>query len=618
MFHISIMENKIKILPQSLSNKIAAGEVVGRPESVVKELIENSIDANATEIILVIKDAGKSLIQVTDNGTGMSEDDALLCFQRHSTSKISSIEDLEKILTLGFRGEALASISSISQVEMKTKTEDEDVGTLIRLEGNDIAEVSKTSCNTGTSLAVKNLFYNTPGRRNFLKSNQTEFRHIYETFLHLAVSHPEISFEFVNNDEIIFDLKASGLKDRLEKIFTNKFSDSLIEVNSRNEIIKINGFISKPNFTKKSKQDQYFYLNGRFFSNKTLNFAVYSGYGDLIDKGDYPSFFLFIEIDPLKVDVNVHPSKMEVKFEDESAVFGFLRSSIKLALKEANLIFDIGFNNELNFRNTPESFHYKESAERSSGDYSNITPIPKSNFDYPKKGNPATIHSIFDVTKEFDTEKENDYAELKKEEQKNIFEHNKKSDSQGFNVWQYQFKYIMCQTETGLMIIDQHAAHERILYERALLWLNSQSSFSQQLLIPIKLNLTKIDLHIATSIKEDLSNLGFNINFLNEEVIELTGLPSDVRIGDENKIFQELIDQYKEYELKLNLDKRDNLAKSFACRSAIKSGDRLNYSEMVGLIDNLFASQMPYVCPHGRPTVIRITTEELDKRFSRT
>ncbi|MBK8381276.1 MAG: DNA mismatch repair endonuclease MutL [Ignavibacteria bacterium] len=612
------MENKIIILPQSLSNKIAAGEVVGRPESVVKELIENSIDANATEITLVIKDAGKSLIQITDNGTGMTEEDALLCFQRHSTSKISSLEDLEKILTLGFRGEALASISSISQVEMKTRTHAEETGTLIRLEGNDIAEVSKTGCNTGTSLAVKNLFYNTPGRRNFLKSNQTEFRHIYETFLHLAVSHPEIDFQFINNDEVIFDLKASELKERLERIFTNKFSDSLIEVNNGNEIIKVKGYISKPNFTKKSKQDQYFYLNGRFFSNKTLNFAVYSGYGDLIDKGDHPSFFLFIDIDPSKVDVNVHPSKMEVKFQDESAVFGFLRSSIKLSLKEANLIFDIGFNNQLNFKNTPESFHYKESTERSTGGYSNITPIPRSDFDYPKKGNSTTIHSIFDASKEFDADKEPDYTELKKEEQKNIFEHNKKSDTAGFNVWQYQFKYIMCQTETGLMIIDQHAAHERILYERALLWLNSQSSFSQQLLIPIKLNLTKIDIHIATSLQEELSSLGFNINFLPDEIVELTGLPSDVRIGDENKIFQELIDQYKEYELKLNLEKRDNLAKSFACRSAIKSGDRLNYSEMVGLIDNLFASQMPYVCPHGRPTVIRITTEELDRRFSRT
>ncbi|HMS64934.1 MAG TPA: DNA mismatch repair endonuclease MutL [Ignavibacteria bacterium] len=613
------MENKIVLLSQALSNKIAAGEVVSRPESVVKELMENSIDASSTQITLIIKDAGSSLIQVTDNGTGMNEEDALLSFQRHSTSKISSFEDLENIQTLGFRGEALASISSISQIELKTRTDGSDVGTLIKTEGSEITEVSKTGCEKGTSIAVKNLFYNTPGRRNFLKSNQTEFRHIYETFIRLAVSNPEIEFTFVNNDDIIFELKKAELKDRLQDIFTNKFSESLIEVNNGNEIIKINGYISRPNFTKKSKQDQYFYLNGRFFSNKTLNFAVYSGYGDLIDKGDYPSFFLFIDIDPKKVDVNVHPSKMEVKFEDDGAVFGFLRNSIKLALKNAELIFEIGFNNQLDLKNTPESFYYKESKESDTKKFSNITSLPRTDFDYPKKGNATNINSIFEASRKIEEDiTEPDYEELKKEEQKNIFEHNKKSDSESFNVWQYQYKYIMCQTETGLMIIDQHAAHERILYEKAFLWLNSQSSFSQQLLIPIKLKLTVIDFQITSSLKDELHNLGFNLNLLKDNTIEITGLPSDVKIGDENKIFQDLIDQYKEYEMKLNLEKRDNLAKSFACRSAIKSGDKLTYTEMVGLIDNLFASQMPYVCPHGRPTVIRITTDELDKRFSRT
>lgn len=615
------MGNKIKILPQSLSNKIAAGEVVNRPESVVKELMENSIDAGAENITLIIKDAGKNLIQVSDDGGGMNEEDALMCFQRHSTSKITSIEDLEKIMTLGFRGEALASISSISQVEIKTRTETDEIGTLVRIDGNEITETGKIGCDRGTSVAVKNLFYNTPGRRNFLKSNQTEFRHIYETFIRLAVSNPGTGFRFFNNDEIVFDLKKSDLKERIQNIFTGRFSDSLIEVNNGNEIISITGFISKPNFTKKSKQDQYFYLNGRFFTNKTLNFAVYSGYGDLIEKGDYPSFFLFINLNPEKVDVNVHPSKMEVKFEDESAVFGFLRSSIKAALKNANLIFDIGFNNQLDLNNTPESFHYRnsdDSSESGGSKFTNITPIPRTSYSIPKKGTGTSIHSILEASAENDSFDKDINSGQNTEKQNNIFEHTKKSESESFNVWQYQYKYIMCQTETGLMIIDQHAAHERILYERALLWLNSQSSFSQQLLIPIKITLANIDYQIAASLKDELQNLGFNLNLLKGDLIELTGLPSDVRIGDENKIFQDLIDQYKEYELKLNLEKRDNLAKSFACRSAIKSGDKLTFKEMIGLIDALFASQMPYVCPHGRPTVIRITTEELDKRFSRT
>lgn len=612
-------ENKIKILPVSLSNKIAAGEVVNRPESAVKELIENAIDAKADHISLIVRDAGKSLIHIIDNGQGMTEDDAVMSLQRHSTSKINSYEDLENIQTLGFRGEALASIASVSQIELKTKTSLEDVGTFIRAEGSEIQEVTKTQCETGTSITIKNLFYNTPGRRNFLKSNQTEFRHIYETFIRLAVSNPDTGFTFINNDEEVFDLRPSSLRERLINIFTNQMSESLIEVDYGNELIKITGFISKPNFTKKSKQDQYFYLNKRFFVSKSLNFSVYTGYDDLIEKGDYPSFFLFIEIDPKKVDVNVHPSKMEVKFEDESAVFGFVRRAVKEALKKADLVFEVGFDSRLNLPDTQESFYYKQSSNTPGQKFTGNSAFQRRDFEFPKKDNTSNIHSIFEASRKPEDTEQNEDTELSRtDEQKNIFEHTKKSDSESFNVWQYQYKYVMCQTETGLMIIDQHAAHERILYEKALLWMESQSSFSQQLLIPIKLNLTKIDYHIAESLKEDLQNLGFNFILTPGDNIQLTGIPSDVKIGNENKIFQELIDQYKEYELKLNLAKRDNLAKSFACRSAIKTGDKLTYQMMIGLIDNLFASRMPYVCPHGRPTVIRITTDELDKRFSRT
>jgi len=614
-----LSENKIKILSQSLSNKIAAGEVVNRPESAVKELIENSIDAKARHVTLIIRDAGKSLIQIIDNGQGMTEDDAVMSLQRHSTSKISTYEDIENILTLGFRGEALASISSVSQIELKTKTPLEDIGTLIKAEGGEVTEITKTQCETGTSISIKNLFYNTPGRRNFLKSDQTEFRHIYETFVRLAVSNPDTGFTFINNDEEVFELNPSSLRERLINIFTNQMSESLIEVDYGNELIKISGFISRPNFTKRSKQDQFFYLNKRFFVSKSLNFSVYTGYDDLIEKGDYPSFFLFIEIDPKKVDVNVHPSKMEVKFEDESAVFGFVRRAVKEALKKADLVFEVGFDSKLDLPDSQESFHYKQSGNTSGYKFTGTPNYQRRDFDFPKKENTSNIHSIFEASRTpEEIEQNNDLISPSSDEQKNIFEHTKKSDSESFNVWQYQYKYVMCQTETGLMIIDQHAAHERILYEKALLWMESQSSFSQQLLIPIKLNLTKIDYHIAESLRDDLQNLGFNFILTAGENIQLTGIPSDVKIGNENKIFQELIDQYKEYELKLNLPKRDNLAKSFACRSAIKSGDRLTYQMMIGLIDNLFAAKMPYVCPHGRPTVIRITTDELDKRFSRT
>jgi len=605
--------NKIKILPHTIANKIAAGEVVNRPESVVKELIENSIDSGATEISLLVKDSGKTLIQVIDNGSGMSEEDAVLCFQRHSTSKISTVEDLESINTLGFRGEALASICSISQVEMKTRTEAEDVGTLIKVEGDEITQVTKTGCDKGTSISVRNIFYNTPARRNFLKSDTTEFRHIYDTFIKLAISNPETAFTFYNNDEKLFDLKKATLIKRLSELFNSNFSESLIKIESENNLIGLKGYIARPNFTKKAKADQYFYLNNRFITSKSLNYAVYSGYDDLIEKGNYPSFFVFINLDPKKVDVNVHPSKLEVKFEDEGAIFGFIKNSVRVALRNANIVFDIGFSSTTGLQEKESGLMHKELTNRNFS----FTPAKKEIFNsgtFEKKESTANILSYSEITNELFSNKE---PELPEEEKKNLFEH-KLSESDDFNLWQFMNKYIMCQTETGLMIIDQHAAHERVLYEKAVLMLDSQAAFSQQLLIPIVLSLSKIDYHIAEGIKEELKSLGFNFKLHKPDKIELTGLPSDVKIGDENKIFQELIDQYKEYELKLKLDKRDNLAKSFACRSAIKTGDKLQKQEMLGLIDALFACKMPYVCPHGRPTVVRITTEELDKRFSRT
>lgn len=609
------MSNKIKILPQHLYNKIAAGEVVGRPESVVKELMENSIDAGATEITVLIKDAGKALISVIDNGSGMNEDDAKVAFLRHSTSKIATYEDLENIKTLGFRGEALASIAAISQVELKTRRRPDDVGTLIRIEGNDVIEVSKATMEPGTSVSVKNIFYNTPGRRNFLKSNQTEFRHIYDTFVRQAVSNPSLEFRFYNNDEIIFDLKPSTLQLRLQDLFGKEFADSLIVVSAENSLVKLNGFISRPGFTKKAKQDQFFFLNKRFFANKNLNFAVYSGYDDLIEKGDYPSFFLFIEIDPHKVDVNVHPSKLEVKFEDESAMFGFLRKSVRDTLRSSNITFDMSFGSPVS--SGAETLEHTTSGKLPDFDF--------SRFRKSGNENSGRIHSIFQASRssfQDDTEKTGaDFSSVRSEteqpEERNIFEHTKK-DEEKFSVWQYQNKYIMCETETGLMIIDQHAAHERILYEKASMRLNSQSAFSQQLLLPISVQLTKIDYQIAKSLEDEITNLGFAVRFGKNEIAELTGIPADVKPGNENRIFQELIDQYKEYEIKLNLEKRDNLAKSFACRSAIKSGEPLQREEMINLIDSLFECTMPYVCPHGRPTVIRITTEELDKRFSRS
>ena len=380
----------------------------------------------------------------------MSEEDAVISFHRHSTSKIYDYDDLENIRTLGFRGEALASICSIAKLELKTKTLEEQLGTFLRIEGDELVENTKVNFNKGTSITVKNLFYNVPGRRNFLKSNQTEFRHIYDTFIRLAISHPEINFIFVNNDEEIFNLIQTFLIKRIKEIFSENIEGSLIPVDFGNEIINVKGLISKPNFTKRTKQDQFYYLNNRFFTSKSLNFAVYTGYDHLIEKGDYPSFFLFLTIAPNKIDVNVHPTKMEVKFEDENAVFGFIRSAVKDALRKADITFEIGFDNKIGLDKDTESFSYKTGGDKLT--FSTQKPLAKiSDLEDFYKLSSGTGKDDFDVTKPID--------ELP-EKQPQIFEHKKQSDNEAFKVWQFQNKYIMCQTATGLMIIDQHAAHE--------------------------------------------------------------------------------------------------------------------------------------------------------------
>ena len=622
------MQSVIKILPQFIANRIAAGEVVGRPEAVVKELIENSIDAKAENIELIIKDAGKTLIQVIDDGTGMSEDDALMCFQRHSTSKISEPEDLENIKTLGFRGEALASISAVAQVELKTKTADTELGVLIKNHGSEIIESAPSTFtgprkqgNNGTSVSVRNLFFNTPARRNFLKSNQTEFKHIYDTFLRQAIANPAVSFRLINDDEQIFDLKKSDLQNRLIEIFGLKYAESLVEVKQETELISLKGFISKPSFTKKSKQDQFLFLNNRYVTSKSLSYAVHLAYNDLIDKGDYPNFFLFLSLDTHRFDVNVHPSKLEVKFDDEKAVFGFIRKGVWNTLQQNDLIVSVDLGN---VQSGPVS-QERETNIISSRHFTKDS-AKEQRFRFDKQGNAGTgasIHEMF-AGKQQDTKgeiKSNNVFDESSSPGSSApsFDHVDIDDMSGKNsIWQFQRKYIMYQMENILMIIDQHAAHERILYEQAVDRLNSNANLSQQLLIPLYIDLNPVDYEVAKGIEGELKALGFDIELQSKRKIKIKGIPSDVKLGQEDKILQELIDEFKENDVKLNLDKRDNLAKSYACKHAIKAGDKLNPDEMLNLIDKLFYTKMPYVCPHGRPTVVKISMDELDKKFART
>ncbi len=618
------MPNQIKILPQFIANRIAAGEVVGRPEAVVKELIENSLDAGAKHIQLIVRDAGKALIQVVDDGSGMNEDDAILSFQRHATSKISDADDLEHISTLGFRGEALASISAVAQVELKTRRTGDELGTLLRNHGSEITEHSKIQCEKGTSIAVRNLFYNTPARRNFLKTNQTEFKHIYETFVRLAISNHDIAFTFINEDEELFDIPAADLKTRLTQIHGPEFTENLLEVEHVHELLSLKGFVSKPSFTKKSKQDQNLFLNGRYVVSKALSFAVHTAYEDLIDKGDYPNFYLFLNIDPAKFDINVHPSKLEVKFEEERALFSFVRKGVWSTLEKNDLIFSAklpesgGDTQQFGKRPAYNANIFSSSSfTKSTGSSGGFT---FKKHEGPNRDN-SVIHEMFGEKTE--EQKEATAEELLRQAE-DVLEGklHKHSDTDSLvnksEIWQFQKKYIMYQLDSTLMIIDQHAAHERILYELAIDRLNSNANLTQQLLIPIYVDLNPVDYEVAKSIEKELGALGFDIELQSKRRIKIKGIPSDVRIGDEGKILQELIDQFKEYDIKLNLEKRDNLAKSYACKHAIKAGDYLSEGEMLNLIDKLFSVKMPYVCPHGRPTIVKLSMDELDKMFYRT
>ncbi|MEG8947027.1 DNA mismatch repair endonuclease MutL [Rosettibacter firmus] len=613
------MNNKIKILPENVANKIAAGEVVNRPESVVKELLENSIDAGANKIDVIIKNAGKSLIQVVDDGIGMSEEDAVLCVQRHATSKISTIEDLEAISTFGFRGEALASIAAVSQFELKTKREEDELGTIIKIEGDGNLLVEKGSFPRGTSVSVKNLFFNVPARRNFLKSNATELKHIIDAFKRSALSHPEISFKFYNEDDLIFDFPACSIHERMKAIFAENIIDALLEVKELTDYISLTGFVTKPAYLQKSKGEQYFFLNKRYVTNKIINHAVYSAYENILEKGDYPFFVLFMTIDPHKVDVNVHPSKLEVKFDDEREIYAFVHAVIKKTLGSYDLVPNVSL--EGNTTDVTMKFQNFKSIEKE--DFSD-RPFSKQ---FESKRTP--IFSEDDIERLFGNLNKDIKAaaspsevphpfESKQIEITHQFDGTTNSEADSPFIVMLHNKYILSQIKSGLMIIDAHVAHERILYEQALQSFDANIPFSQQLLFPQSIQLDPADYQLAKDLEPYLTNLGFVIKFKAKNVIDVIGIPSDIKAQHEIDILLDILHEFRKNQQEKRLDIKDNLAKSYSCKAAIKAGDKLNEREMRILVDKLFATSMPYVCPHGRPIIIKIPIEEFDKRFGRT
>ena len=620
-------ERKIKILPDNIANKIAAGEVVQRPESVVKELIENAIDAGAKNIDLYIKRAGKVLIQVIDDGIGMNEEDAVLSLQRHATSKIQSVDDLTKINTFGFRGEALSSIASVSIFELKTETEDSEIGTFIKVE-NDELKVEKGSFPKGTSIAVKNLFYNTPARRNFLKSNATELKHIIETFKKIAISNNQITFKFWNDDDLIFNFKAGSREERLQAVFADNILDAVVKVEENTEYLSLTGYVSKPTFLNKNKSEQYLFVNGRFVKNLSINHAVFSAYDHLLEKGDYPFFVLFLDINPAKIDVNVHPAKLEIKFDEEKNIYNYVKAVVKKSLGQYDLVPNISFGNDeneyekLKFTNPPQSKQNDFSDRPSFNEYKRPTEKPKAYSD-------DEIDMLFsslnkDIKKT--APQENVEHPFGNENSKEVYhipskqEETKKESSvvsSSFIVALHN-KYILTPIKSGLMIIDAHVAHERILYEKAINSFAANMPFTQQLLFSQTIELDPADYQLVKELEEHLTKLGFALKFFSNNVVVIDGVPSDIKVGSEVEAFKGILDEYKTNEREKHLEQRDNLAKSYSCKAAIKAGDKLTEHEMRILVDQLFATSMPYVCPHGRPIIVKIPLTEFDKRFGRT
>ena len=598
--------SKIKILPENLANKIAAGEVVERPASVVKELVENAIDADATKISIYAEQAGKKLIQVVDDGTGMGPEDLELAFERHATSKIKSEKELHHIETLGFRGEALPSIASVSQVEIKSCRKDDKTGHILTIAGGKEKKLLKTAANVGTSISVKNLFYNTPARRQFLRTDSSENQKIVNILKPFFFAYPNISFELSVDQNQIFNLREAEIDERASELFGTEQFKGLLNVNTSLAEIELRGFISRPDVVRKSRGNQYLFLNGRPIQSKSLNHAIFQGYSNLISPGEYPIYCLFLEMNPGLVDVNVHPTKMEVRFSNDRSLYYFFINTIQQTLNKEGVIPDMssmqsGSIVERNtaFKTEPrEIVNELKNRNRSMARYSGA----QLSLTYFETKNEAR------VTPELPKESINQNIPQEQPIEKSAID---------VNFWQLHNRYIISEIKSGLVIIDQHVAHERVLFERVMRVLKEgDASYGQKLLFPQKLNLNYEDFMVFKDINDVLDKLGFSIKVFSGNTIIIEAMPSDVKVGRESQILLDIIDYYHNEPLKA-FDHIEKVAAAYACKNAIKSGEKLNQVEMHNLVDQLFACESPFFCPHGRPVIVTIELDELDRKFKR-
>ncbi len=619
------MPDIIHLLPEYLANQIAAGEVVQRPASVVKELLENAVDAQSTTIQLIVKEAGKQLIQVVDNGLGMSETDARMCFERHATSKIKSTEDLFRIRTMGFRGEAMASIAAVAQVELKTKTRASDTGTKLVIEGSEFISQEPVAVPDGTSVCVKNLFFNVPARRNFLKSNPVEMRHILEEFMHLALAHPEIAFSLYQNEIEIFQLPTGKLSQRIVNLFGNNYKEQLATCEEITPFLKVKGYIGKPEFAKKSRGEQFFFVNERYIRSSYLNHAVQTAYEGLLPKDSHPFYVLFLEIAPESIDINVHPTKTEIKFEDEKTVYAIVRAAVKQSLGVHNIAPSLDFEGDVNFAALkPVTHSFDENKFEKATNFENfirensspsqpisINPIKSNgngNQDWQKVFEPIT-QSSREFTREPDESKLNELDFL------SGFTKLNNQEPSGKKTLQVHQKYIMVQVKSGIMLVDQQAAQERILYEQYTASLHKNTGSSQALLFPQAVQLSPNDYDLLQQLAGEFNALGFVFSEFGKHTIVLNGIPVDIPARDEKALLEELLEQYKNNQQELTLSKKENLARAMAKRVSSRFTGKLTDLEMNALVDKLFACQMPNYTPTGQKTLVMMELGQLQHFF---
>lgn len=627
------MSDVIKLLPDAIANQIAAGEVIQRPASVVKELLENSVDSGAKSVQLIIKDAGRALIQVVDDGCGMSETDARMCFERHATSKIKKIEDLFSLYTFGFRGEAMASIAAVAQVEMKTKPHDKELGTILIVEGSKVILQEQTATNSGTSISVKNLFYNVPARRNFLKSNQIETKHILDEFVHVALANPSIFFSLHHNGIEVYHLKAANIRQRIVNIFGKNYNEKLVPIEEITDYVSVRGFIGKPEVSKKTRGEQFFFVNNRFIKNNFLNYAITKAYDGLITDKSFPFYCLFIDIEPGAIDINVHPTKQEIKFEDEKSIYLLLNAAAKHGLSQYSVMPTIDFEHESTFNqlidervyneqpfkvvqsklntdsNTRGSYHSPFDKDIPVTQQRNFTNDNNPNFDEWKK-----LYEIDEETEERTVTIRSKMDQLEALENENEISNNPFKNER-FEPIQLHERYILTQIRSGFILVDQHKAHQRILFERYLRNLANQPASTQQTLFPKTLEFNNSDTELLKEIIPELKALGFDIQFFGGTTFVVHGMPGDLSDENETQLIEKLLEDFKTSSKTDDFDKRKNVAKTFAYQTAIKSGKTLDKNSMQQLIDELFACEQPNINPAGLATFIQYSFDEIERKF---